>query len=778
MPHINRTLASLTRPEREALAMGDLASVDGIAPFSYIDGPNGVRGAEGATSFPAALVLAASFDRALATEYGAVLAGEVKAAGANVLLGPGMDILRVPWAGRSSESFGEDPLLNGELGGSVAEAVQRGGVLCIAKHYVANNFEHGRTGAGSFLRRSPAIDVQVDDAALHELYLAPFRRAVERYGLLGLMASYNQLRGSYVAESAELLSIPRRWGFTGVTAPDFLFAVRDHDAALAAGLDLPGLDAPSGRSAVSVSSLDEDALEAIASHVLAAAHGAGIETNEADPAALGTPDALALAERIAVAGTVLLTNDGLLPLRAGTTIAVVDGDREPELLVMGGSASVPAPANRVTRLAASLAEHGASVVEVAGTHTSLLPVSFPDGGIRAPGSARFVDTVTRASAEHEFTDGRVDAAPDGFGPDWQLELRVPLSVDEPGRHVLTLEFAGALTARIGGRTVSGFREASPMIVGPSYPLTAVVDVDADTELVIDYTTGPAITVPGTPVAPHLVVGWKPVDDRITRAAADAAEADVAVIVVGRATGEAMDAESIALPDDQLLLVEAVARAQPRTIVVVLGSGPTVMPWRDRVAAVVHAGNSGERGMSALASILLGLAEPGGRLPFTVPATEQNVPLAASGYPGADGVATYAEGLDVGYRGYDRLGIEPAFAFGHGLGYADVVWGEPDVRLDDAVIRVAVAARNRSARDGVAVPQVYVTSPGERRALRGFDSVRIPASGEATIELAIPIADLADYDDGTWRVRAGEHLVELGLSSRTIIGADHVVIRAE
>src|SRR5690606_19404454 len=134
----------------------------------------------------------------LATAFGAAVAGEVRAAGANTLLGPAMDIMRVPWGGRSSESFGEDPLLNGELGGTVVAAVQRAGVLCIAKHFVANNLERGRTGTGSFLRRGDAVDIELGDDALHALYLAPFRRAVQRHGLLGLMTSYNRLRGEYV----------------------------------------------------------------------------------------------------------------------------------------------------------------------------------------------------------------------------------------------------------------------------------------------------------------------------------------------------------------------------------------------------------------------------------------------------------------------------------------------------------------------------------------------------------------------------------------------------
>ncbi|HEY8589529.1 MAG TPA: glycoside hydrolase family 3 N-terminal domain-containing protein, partial [Naasia sp.] len=219
--------AALDREAHISIALGDLAA-GGLPPLVWTDAGNGIRDAAGATAFPSSLALAASFDTDLARRHGEALGREAKAAGRNAVLGPALDIARVPVAGRTGESFGEDPLLTGELGGSVAAGIQSQAVLAVVKHYLANNFEHGRTGSGSFARRTHAVDVRIGAGTLRELYAEPFRRALVDYGAGGLMGSYNRLGGRYVCENPALLRIPRaEWGWQGVIVPDFLFAVRD-----------------------------------------------------------------------------------------------------------------------------------------------------------------------------------------------------------------------------------------------------------------------------------------------------------------------------------------------------------------------------------------------------------------------------------------------------------------------------------------------------------------------------------------------------------------------
>jgi beta-glucosidase len=201
----------LSLEDKLAIALHDFGAVtaEDFVPFDYCDGPNGVRGHQGATAFPSALALAASFDLELAHRYGVALGLEVLTAGKNAILAPALDIARVPHGGRAGENLGEDPMLAGEIGGAAGVGIQSEGVLAVAKHYVANNFEWLRTGEGSFARRSPAIDVRVSRRTLHEIYLEPFRRALVGYGVAGLLGSYNRLNGRYICQDPELLNLPR-----------------------------------------------------------------------------------------------------------------------------------------------------------------------------------------------------------------------------------------------------------------------------------------------------------------------------------------------------------------------------------------------------------------------------------------------------------------------------------------------------------------------------------------------------------------------------------------
>ncbi len=223
------------------------------------------------------LAMAASFDRQLAAAYGVALAQETVAAGRNVIFSPGLDIVRVPWGGRTGQQLSEDPFLAGEIGGVIGAAVQSQGVLAMATHYVANNFEWLRTGENSLPRRTPAIDVRVSPRTLHEIYLEPFRRALAGHGVASFMGSYNRLNGEYVCQSARCLDLPRQaWGWAGVSLPDFIFAVRDPRAALQAGLDLPSLGDAAGRTDADLDELGEDRLDELVLHVLTAAAHVGL----------------------------------------------------------------------------------------------------------------------------------------------------------------------------------------------------------------------------------------------------------------------------------------------------------------------------------------------------------------------------------------------------------------------------------------------------------------------------------------------------------------------
>ena len=190
-----------------------------------------------------------------------------------------------------------------------------------------------------------------------------------------------------------------------------------------------------------------------------------------------------------------------------------------------------------------------------------------------------------------------------------------------------------------------------------------------------------------------------------------------------------------------------------------------------VPAVIHAWFPGEQFAPALAEVLTGRAEPGGRLPITFPTDESTTPIQkAQQYPGVDGVATYSEELLVGYRWYQQRGIEPAFPFGHGLGYASFEFADLRTEATEARIGVTFSVRNIGSRRGKAVPQLYVTFPpeaGEPPAqLKAFQVVRLDPGEVSEVGMEIPVDDLAIYfDDSRSRgVQAGTYKIQLGVSS--------------
>ncbi len=235
--------------------------------------------------------------------------------------------------------------------------------------------------------------------------------------------------------------------------------------------------------------------------------------------------------------------------------------------------------------------------------------------------------------------------------------------------------------------------------------------------------------PGCRSRPHLGLGSPVPGDELARAVALAADSDVAVVLAGRLSGEAMDVESLQLPGRQPEIIAAVAAANPRTVLVTLSANPVVLPEAEP-AAWLHAWFPGEQFAEGLADVLTGAVEPGGRLPITFPADEQQTPMeTAAQYPGVDGVATYSEELLVGYRWYDEREVEPAYPFGFGLGYTTFELSELDVaEVGDGFPGQLRGAEHRgAARQGRAPGLRRVRRVG-RRAAEATEGVRRGEAG--------------------------------------------------
>jgi beta-glucosidase len=391
----NALLARLTLEEKIALAADGGAGVPrlGIPGLAPSDGPNGVRmGAPGATAFPNAQVVAASWDRALAKAFGTALGAEAAGKGFNVLLGPTVNILRTPKWGRAAETLGEDPYLAGQIAAAEIQGIQRQRVIAQVKHFVANNQEIERLGDLFGLPAlSPAIDVDVSERALREIYYPAFKAAVQEGRVGSVMCAYPRINGLYACENPSILgTLKDEWGFPGFVGPDAILAVRNTRAAIDAGTDNFQLGGVGGNPVAALADTPIERLDDMVRRILTAMASAGLLNRPArgDPGAVvSTQEHLALATDIAARGSVLLKNaGGILPLGAGVgSIAVVGYDAGPNTqMTLGGSATVMG-GPVVTPLAGITERAGAGVAVTYSPGTlGVVPLPTVPAGVLTP----------------------------------------------------------------------------------------------------------------------------------------------------------------------------------------------------------------------------------------------------------------------------------------------------------------------------------------------------------------------------------------------------------
>ncbi len=768
-------VGSLSFDEAVGVLLGDFEPLTsrGLPAPEYVDAGTGLRDVPDATAFPAGIALAASFDAGLAREYGAAVGAEARRAGFTVVLGPTLDLARDPCGGRVPEAFGEDPCLSGLIGAAHVSGLQASHVVAQVKHFAAYTTERRRTGHGPESARGDAVDVVASPATLHDVHLRPFEAAAGA-GAWSMMGSYNRLNGEYACQRTDLLGIPRRqWGWRGFYCPDFIHAVRDPGKALAAGLDLGALGGPGGRTEQMVRELGEGRVRELVGNVARAMIGSGLVDDPLPERQQATsPEHHALAVRSAIAGTVLLRNEGLLPLVPSVSIAIIGPSGRDAFFVGGGAASVTIdPARAVTPLAGLRARLG-EAADLVVSQGSLGDVPLPV----VPAEAFTLPDGSGQGVLVEFTDGekrwtetleRVDHALDPFRPGerWPLRWRTRLMSQTSGDHRLSLTFGGEARLFLDGEPVlAGAREMEQFISGPHYPMQAVVALEAGVarELTIEFEPGPAIAIPPLGVGPTIRLGWQPPDGLIDDAVAAAGSCDVAVVFATAASGEGMNRDSLVLPSDQNDLIRRVAAVNPRTVVVLNTPGAVEMPWLHDVGAVLQVWYPGEGYGTALAAVLFGDAEPGGRLPLTFPRSRDHLPGAVAPGVSPERLDYDAEG-PFGYRSAAVLEHGALFPFGFGLGYARTEATVTSEALPGGGLDLAITVINPGDRDGVHVAQVYAQSVGERAwELVGVRRIPVPAGGESRASFLVGPDQLRRWDDAAQaRVPVpGRHLIRV------------------
>jgi beta-glucosidase len=818
-----KLVAALTAAEKARLLTGAdgwrIPGCDAIGLRAMVtsDGPAGVRGTtkderRPSASLPCPSALGATWDRELVRELAAALGAEARSKGVDVLLAPTVNLMRTPLGGRGFECFAEDPVLTAALAGAYVRGLQQAGVAAAVKHYVGNDSETGRW----------SYDARIAEGVLRELYLLPFEACVREAGALLIMAAYNKVNGFPMTENAHLLRdvLKEEWGFAGVVISDW-HAARSTLATALGGLDLsmPGPDGPWGDllaravadGAVAAELLDDKVLRLLrVARRVGALDGRPAAADGRRPGA-GRPPAPApaaaprlvdpaLLRRAAAASFVLLHDrGGVLPLRAGAIrrLAVAGPNAVHPVIMGGGSAGVIAAGISTPAGALRSALAGRAEVSVAaGCQTWQSVPEPPAGSVRDPvtrqhgvrlefrdGQDRLLAAEHRTSTSLTWWDG-VPAGV-GWGKPGRIVLAASFRAAQPGPHLLSCAGVGRLRLTADAVTV-----IDGVTAVPDDPVEAMtrpgelrarlwLEPGTDTELRAEF--WPAAGGAG-PLAVRLGVAPAADDEALlAEAEAEAAAADAAVVVVGSAEStesEGFDRSTLALPGRQDELVSRIAAVNSTTIAVVNAGMPVLMPWAERVAAIVYAWLPGQAFGDALADVLLGAAEPGGRLPVTLPAAEADCPVLHAA-PDEHGILEYSEGLLIGYRGYDASGVAPRYPFGHGLGYT--TWAYQSVDCPAAVapgddLELTVTVRNTGPRPGKEVVQAYLAEPGRpagrgrpRRVLAAFAVVRAAPGDLARARLTIPARAFARYDEDRagWTWPGGRYTVHVGRSSRDL-----------
>lgn len=767
-----------------------LASL-GIAPLTRVDASSGLRGDKGVTAFPVPLQLAASFDVGLARDYGKAIADEARAKGWNVILGPTVDVARDGLSGRLTESFGEDPLVNAKMGSAVAAAMQERGVIAMAKHYTAYHTERERL----------TMAVEVSQRALREVYNLPFYYLVEQAQIASLMGSYPKVNGKYMLEHPELIAEIKQHGFKGYMATDFMGG-KDGVAQFNAGIDSwslqPFLRQP---AALADGRIAPARLDDAVRRTLWSIFSTGVfdrPVTSTPVAVATTPAHQILARKVAEQGTVLLKNEGgVLPLKRSGQIAVI-GPVGKETVTGVMWSSYVDPGQFVTPIDAIAAVgQGAKVVHAQGSVGDfVLPSMSADAGPFAPPVALSTPDgkagwQVRYFANEEFSGAPladdvvreidVKGKPRLSMPDkWSAKWAADYTPGADGLVRLAVSLSGVVNVKVDGKVIiDGLRSTAEGFPGSgpyTYPLQGTVELTGGrkTRIEVEYSTRGGFT------GPRVQLGWQPAS-LIADAVALAAKSDVAVVFVNQVSGEEMDRDNYDLPADQNALVEAVAAANPHTVVVLNTGGAVKMPWLGKVKGVVQMWYPGSAAGTAIANVLFGDAEPGGRLPISFPVDESQ---GIRPYRGG-GVVRHDEGVMVGYRYLQKHQQQPLFPFGFGLSYTSFDLSElkiaPAAGGEDGV-RVAVRVKNAGRRAGSTVVQLYagpLPAPVETplQKLVGYSRVELGSDEEQVVHITVPRRLLSYWDEpnrrwvsprGAVRFSVGQNAANLPLQSEYLL----------
>lgn len=772
----------------------------GIPAFKLADGPLGVAswGLFGqATAFPSALMIAASWNRDLSGKTGAMYAQEWRARGIHFLLAPGVNIYRASKGARNFEYFGEDPYLTSSMVVPFIKGVQDGGVIATVKHFAGNDQEFDRY----------TVSTEVSERALREIYLPPFKAAVQQAGIKAVMTGYNPVNGVYNTQNKHLIDILKKeWGFQGILMSDWACTYSAEEAANN-GLDLEmGSKSCFNREQliplIKAGKVSEATIDDKVKRVYRACFSMGFfdRPQQDTTIPLYNPEANQMALKSAEEGIVLLKNDrNLLPLQADKikTIAVIGPTANPVVIsdrvhsnsgivYGGGGSSKVNPWYIVTDLDGIKHRFDKTrVLYTEGISNRFKSRLFsnsqfiaPDGqdGLKA---SYYKDTIAPANLVKEQTDKRVNnqwgGRPHGLqelGNDYMVCWEGTIPAERQGEIIVFVDAQGSYRLWVNGQLKLDASRSQSF----DYRYTTIpVEAGKNPQIRLEY--GNQRSYPA-----EIRLGYTYTDAvDYSEALKIARQADAVVFCAGLDGSIEYEGRDrpFELPYGQDILIRKLTEITPNLAVVLhAGGGVDMSPWIDRVPAVLHAFYPGQEGGNALAALLAGDVTPSAKLPFSIEKKWEDSPA----YGNYDETRKekkiyYNEGVFTGYRGYDHKGIAPLFPFGFGLSYTQFKYDDLHTDITNPKkqeVKVSFRITNTGKRQGAEVAQLYirdVKSAEERpvKELKGFEKINLAPGESRTVEILLD-GDAFRYFNSkknTWVFEKGEFEILVGSSSRDI-----------
>lgn len=771
---IEEILSKLTLEEKVAMCHANSkftsAGVErlGIDELVMSDGPHGVRAEvardswdclnrpeDKCTYLPTETALAATFNRDLALRFGETLGSEARARGKDIILGPGVNVIRTPLCGRNFEYLSEDPYLTAQMAAPIVKGIQSKDVAACVKHYALNNQELDRSG----------VNVEVSDRALREIYLKGFYGAIVEGEAFSVMGAYNLYKNQHCCHNDYLVNdiLKGEWGFDGVYLTDWAGA-HDTDECIYNGLDLEmGTNKPyneyyladafleKAKESQEVRDLLDDKVRRILRLML--------RINKLAPnrkiGDFNTHEHKMVAVDVAAESMVLLKNDiKLLPIDSTKhkKVLVVGPNAKAVHHAGGNSSAVPALyevsafdgiSNRFEGFDIEY-ERGVADIKYHPIATEQLNIIDLKAGCRA---CKVESTTDYGQKSIEFceTFNLLNALGNTY--DMALSCTVP----ETGKFSFKFTSNTTFSAFINGENVADKKYS----IWHKYQTSACC-LDLEKGQTLDIT----VHIEKKTDDVYFDFGWlTPTDhenssdeQNMLRKAEDA---DIVIYCGGLNHSydtESFDKKDMKLPAEQQEMIPKFLKANKNTVVVLTAGSPFEMPWIKAANTVVWTWYSGMEWGNVLADILLGKISPSGKLPFTLPKTYEDTPVYRYGEYRAKN-CKYLDDIYVGYRGFEKDGIQPLFEFGYGLSYSSFEYSNLFAEASCEGITLNFTLKNSGDVKAKETAQVYLqfldsAVPRSPKELKGFIKTELAQGQSTELTLTIPSSELTFFCEET------------------------------